>query len=266
MKPVILIALCFLAWFATQGRLFNASLPAFERAPGFKLFGYTPPNDSQQTSSIFAELLPYLKDVDLPALKSALEKFTNGYSGELSDGMSDEQKRQLSEMGLGESSRTAEVFMPVSEPENKLSRIQNILYKALNFFAAVKIFFIDNEQNIFRGCVYSAVFAAVLLLILFLARFWRFIRLLTGIIFTVSSLFLKISSVISPVIFYCFGVNPWQYASGALFWLPAALLIICAASYRFLEKNFPVWKKLYSSLSYPVLSGAVIFVKHFLPL
>jgi hypothetical protein len=273
MKLIILIALCFLAWFATQGKFFNVSLPAFERASGLSLFGYALRSDNgQQTSSALDRLFPSLKDIDLPAIRSSFEKFANGYSGELSDGMSAEQKRQLEEMGLGESSetngegpRSSEVFMPLTAPGNKFDKIQNILRKTLGYVAAVKAFFIDNEQNVFTGCVFSAVSAAVLLLILFAARFWRLVRLLTGILFTVSGLLLIIASVISPLIFYGFGANPWQYASGALFWLPAALLIIGAVSYRFLERNFPVWKKLYSSFSYPVFSGAAIFLKHFLP-
>jgi hypothetical protein len=165
-----------------------------------------------------------------------------------------------------EGSHPAEVFLPLENRESTIDKIQTKLYKIRGLIIKASDYFSNCEANIFWGCLYAAVIWGVVLCILFAARWEIAVRIITSIMFVVSGTSLKILSMLLTLIFYSLGTNPWQYALGVFFLLPTYLLITCAVSYYILEKKFTLWKKLYIYLSYPLLSGVIIFLKHFLTL
>jgi hypothetical protein len=167
-------------------------------------------------------------------------------------------------MGLGKGAVVTELYMPknpikaLPDGTGLISRIKGIVYSAGAFTA-------NSEARLHENCAALAAYAAGVIILLFALKLWPWVRFTCDSLFMLSNITLILAGITSPVAFYMTGYNPWDFAAGALFWFPAALLIICSAAYRFLDPNFPVWKTLYSSLVFPILSGAAIYFKRFLP-
>jgi hypothetical protein len=272
-KVATVFVLLTLGWFASQGALFDFIVPRLHLCFNSNRIPDSSLTNTNQGLPLLDKLIPSAKGLDINALKSAFDKIAHSNPRELSESLFGEQNRQLSEMGMAissqnneEDSHPAEVFMPLENHETNLDKIQTRLHKIQALINKASDYFSNYEANIFWGCLYSTVIWLVILCILFAARWKTAVRILTSIMFVVSGTCLKILSILLTLIFYSLGTNPWQYALGVFFWLPACLLITNAASYYILEKKFTLWKKLYIYLSYPIFSGAIIYLKHFFPL
>lgn len=176
--------------------------------------------------------------------------------------LTDEQKQSLEEIGLGKGALTVEYVSPMSQVDKSLDPAR----RAARSVGGGYDRFIDWLKNRWAGFlsfVKTLFGVSVCVLLGFrLAKLWEPLRITSLFMLQASNVFLVLSSVAGLVMTFGFNVNVWRDTDLVIFWMPAGLLAAGAAGSWLVDENFPVWKTIYTGLSFPIISGFGMMIKN----
>ncbi|MBN1823487.1 MAG: hypothetical protein JW803_04115 [Endomicrobiales bacterium] len=172
-------------------------------------------------------------------------------------------KEQLAEIGLEDGLGSIEVHRPMrfdldsKKYEKKISEFSGVFSAALSYLR-------DNENAVKERFLFFLGGFAVFSLVLYAVRQYSFLRALLDLSFAASSLLLILTSIICAAFSFASNADLWSYGGHLLYWFPAGILAVCSVAFRFFDPNFPVWRTLYKSFFFPLLSVALVSFKNIL--
>lgn len=198
-----------------------------------------------------------------PAPTPSMERVQVDLSGQLLDSYTPEEQTLLEESGITRGSIVSEVFVPSQKLHQPMAKAGTIVLGIKHRWEMMKGTLVRREEWFARQAVYALLLFAGIMTLLWFCSFWRVLRGAGELLFGVSHFILTFGSILSLVLVYAYRMNPWHYAHGMLFWLPAGFLAISAGSIYLLDQNTPLWRTLYSGLLFPALAGAGIMIRSF---
>lgn len=88
---------------------------------------------------------------------------------------------------------------------------------------------------------------------------WTILSFISNILFKFSRFIFIFTSLTAIVVAYFVRINIWDFP--AFFVIPTGTLCIGALGLYLQDMNFPLWKSIYVSFIFPILSGiSIIFI------
>lgn len=173
-----------------------------------------------------------------------------------------EEKNTLNEIGLGKGAVTVEVVNPAANLTSAFQPVRQTAADAQNSYRKLLLYF-TGHKGMFVGAVKPAFVALVALILgLRALKFWEPLRIISLLLLKASNLAIVLASVAALVMTFGFNVNIWRDSAFIVFWLPVGLLCAGAAGSWLVDDNFPVWRTLYVSMAFPLISGLGIMIKN----
>jgi hypothetical protein len=173
-----------------------------------------------------------------------------------------EQKQQLEEIGLGKGAMTVEVITPKSKLDKALNQGRQVVVEAETKYEKA-LGWLSAHMAAFSSFL-KVAFTILILAMLSLRslKLWEPLRISSLLLLKASNIFLVLSSVAALVMTFGFNVNVWKDTDLVIFWLPAGLLAAGALGTWSVDENFPIWKTIYTGMSFPIVSGVGIIIKN----
>ncbi|MBN1621734.1 MAG: hypothetical protein JW871_03990 [Endomicrobiales bacterium] len=183
----------------------------------------------------------------------AVKKPDTGMQKMVVERLKDVDEEKLKELGIEKDSLNVEVYSPgiilKKEGEKSIDSFTQRLLKTKDILTGFAKNLVENALN------YLGIFFITIVILRFL-KFWPILRIISGLFFALSRLSLFIISIAALVLAYYSHTNLWD--TSVFFWFPAGILCISALGLKFLDMNFPVWRRIYGSFILPIISGVAV--------
>ncbi|MDD5687156.1 MAG: hypothetical protein PHE88_04905 [Elusimicrobia bacterium] len=143
---------------------------------------------------------------------------------------------------------------PVKNIKNTIDRFY---LKIVNYIKSV---FLKSGSDI-------TFFGFIIILVTFVSKFTGIHRLASlmnrlGWFFSRFSLF--IFSIAAIILRFLLKRNLWLDVGNDLFFIPLQILVASSLSFKIMDSNYPIWKRLFGSFILPIISGTITSAIHFL--